>query len=544
MAEFVAPVIQDNPTGWGPCQVPEKFKDMPYQPFSKSDRLGKVSDWTGATYTDRKYANKYTSQFGSNDRYTYFHDEDESSFKLVDTSTIPKRGFRGRGKMMFRGRFSGRGGWHNRGGHGSWGNRNQGGWNNNRNYRGRGGYNQRRWGRGRWGHDDKRRDASVKVGEDWKVIKEIEFSQLAILRMNDLPEAEDLYQCGSVETYDTQYDRITPKTERPMKKTAADRNFATCAGTTTDDPLIRELRHKGQVFATDTILATLMCASRSVNPWDIIVRRIGDKLFFDRRDASEIDMVSVNETANDPPNEENTGINDPRNLILEATYINKVFGQQCLKSGEWNDFEHKNPYIDPAMKKDRIASAGYRYRKWQLGEYNLVARTCVDAMIMNKKTGQKNYAMVRALNEWDPRNTGDWRKKLESQPGAVLATEMKNNNCKLAKWTCQAIMASAKLIKIAYVARNNQRNNREHSIVQVSQFKPKEFAQQMQLHLENSWAILRCLIHECMQLETGKYLLLKDPNNQKLLLYSIPEDTFSSSEDEDSDEEEEEETEK
>lgn len=61
---------------------------------------------------------------------------------------------------------------------------------------------------------DKRRDASVKVGEDWTVIKEIEFSQLAILRMNDLPEAEDLYQCGSVETYDTQYDRVTPKVTR------------------------------------------------------------------------------------------------------------------------------------------------------------------------------------------------------------------------------------------------------------------------------------------------------------------------------------------
>lgn len=43
MAKFNAPVIQDNPSGWGPCAVPEKFKDMPYQPFSKGDRLGKVS---------------------------------------------------------------------------------------------------------------------------------------------------------------------------------------------------------------------------------------------------------------------------------------------------------------------------------------------------------------------------------------------------------------------------------------------------------------------------------------------------------------------
>lgn len=42
MAKFVTPVIQDNPSGWGPCAVPEQFRDMPYQPFSKGDRLGKV----------------------------------------------------------------------------------------------------------------------------------------------------------------------------------------------------------------------------------------------------------------------------------------------------------------------------------------------------------------------------------------------------------------------------------------------------------------------------------------------------------------------
>lgn len=39
---FIAPEIQDNPKGWGPCSIAEAYKDMPYQPFSKSDRLGKV----------------------------------------------------------------------------------------------------------------------------------------------------------------------------------------------------------------------------------------------------------------------------------------------------------------------------------------------------------------------------------------------------------------------------------------------------------------------------------------------------------------------
>ena len=41
--KFVPPVINDNETGWGPTGIPEQFKDMPYQPYAKSDRLGKVS---------------------------------------------------------------------------------------------------------------------------------------------------------------------------------------------------------------------------------------------------------------------------------------------------------------------------------------------------------------------------------------------------------------------------------------------------------------------------------------------------------------------
>lgn len=41
-APFIPPLIEDNPDGWGPCAIPTAFKDIPYQPFSKGDRLGKV----------------------------------------------------------------------------------------------------------------------------------------------------------------------------------------------------------------------------------------------------------------------------------------------------------------------------------------------------------------------------------------------------------------------------------------------------------------------------------------------------------------------
>lgn len=68
---FIAPIIQDNPTGWGPCELPDQFKDMPYQPFSKGDRLGKISDWTGAAFQDKKYASEFIENIIFN--YTTFN---------------------------------------------------------------------------------------------------------------------------------------------------------------------------------------------------------------------------------------------------------------------------------------------------------------------------------------------------------------------------------------------------------------------------------------------------------------------------------------
>jgi translation initiation factor 3 subunit D len=39
---FQAPHVIDNKDGWGPTDDTFQYKDMPYQPYSKSDQLGKV----------------------------------------------------------------------------------------------------------------------------------------------------------------------------------------------------------------------------------------------------------------------------------------------------------------------------------------------------------------------------------------------------------------------------------------------------------------------------------------------------------------------
>lgn len=46
------------------------------------------------------FSDKYASQFGSGSQYAYFHDEDESTFHLVDTTRVQKPPYQ-------RGRFKG-----------------------------------------------------------------------------------------------------------------------------------------------------------------------------------------------------------------------------------------------------------------------------------------------------------------------------------------------------------------------------------------------------------------------------------------------------
>jgi translation initiation factor 3 subunit D len=226
------------------------------------------------------------------------------------------------------------------------------------------------------------------------------------------------------------------------------------------------------VFTTDAILSVLMTAPRSVYSWDIVIVREGNKLFFDKRDGGPFDTVTVNENAMDPPqdpappnpNDKNAvpeapSINAATSLSLEATYINQNFSFQSVVEKQAVDLSKPNPFYGPE-ETDPLASCAYRYRVFDMSahegeEIKLCVRTEVDAFMPGQGDPTKGQGLVtiRALNEFDPRAAGaggaqDWRTKLDSQRGAVVATEMKNNSCKLAKWTVQGILAGAELMKI------------------------------------------------------------------------------------------------
>lgn len=137
MASFSLPTIHDSPDGgWGPSTsvLPEnfKFKDIPYAPYSKTDKLGRFADWNdiagdnrpGANNANNANANNNANNnnnqrtggrnrrdgaqaFGAGGPSAFaFQVEDESSFSLVDNKTNQPR----RGGGFARGRGIGRGG--------------------------------------------------------------------------------------------------------------------------------------------------------------------------------------------------------------------------------------------------------------------------------------------------------------------------------------------------------------------------------------------------------------------------------------------------
>jgi len=237
--------------------------------------------------------------------------------------------------------------------------------------------------------------------------------------------------------------------------------------TTSSDPVIQEMAEKNEatIFATDNILSMLMCSTRSVYSWDVIITKQGQKLFFDKRDNSSLDMVSVNENAADAPLDISEGnkesINTPGALALEATFINQNFANQTVMESETSKYEfvQENPFYNQSEEAEPLASKAYKYRRFDLSltsddePLHLIVRTELDAVVKNNISGEDQFLTLKALNEFDNKAQGsggalDWRTKLTSQRGAVLTTEMKNNSCKLARWTTQSILARADQMKL------------------------------------------------------------------------------------------------
>ncbi|VEL18052.1 unnamed protein product [Protopolystoma xenopodis] len=174
LPEFDLLKVTPSYNSWGPSDIPEEFKDMPYQPFAKDARLGKRNRrggpiGPGSSMASMQGGRKMGPGGARNmtERERHFMMSQAGGGGKRWTSSGAWNTNRGPGSRIsfqggFRSGFSGQGG---RGGQGM----------------------------GQSGSGGSGRQASVKIQESWPVKEEMDFARLAKLALPNVKEPEDMY---------------------------------------------------------------------------------------------------------------------------------------------------------------------------------------------------------------------------------------------------------------------------------------------------------------------------------------------------------------
>ncbi|KAL7678191.1 hypothetical protein ACOME3_004417 [Neoechinorhynchus agilis] len=169
-------------------------------------------------------------------------------------------------------------------------------------------------------------------------------------------------------------------------------------------------------------------------------------------------------------------------------------------------------------------SLGYKYREFDIGNGIKVMVRCE----IHGYVEPRFLAHIRALTEWDSRYSDgiDWKSNLDTRRGAVLATELKNNAFKFARWTATALLSNVDKLILGYVSRENPMDSTKHVIRAVQHLQPAQFARQINLNIDNGWGVLRFLVDFFLKdgKRPAKYIILRDPIKPVIKIYLVEED--------------------
>lgn len=573
-----------NSNSWGPMDAnaaATKFRDIPYSPFNKADKLGRVADFYAAEQQmQEQYQQQDTSQppphtskptrsarvtdqaFGAglNSAFSGFNAHEEMSFSVVDraigsaaatpvTANTPRTPWGTTNAAGAQGTSSAKGARSTMAGSTSGGKATTAA-----NVRLAAQQQKSRWGVQQQ-TQQRPREPSVAVQPSWTLVEEYQLSAFQKLSSEVVVQAVSQGQYGRVGVYDKTFDRVSSKADKPLRTSDTPVVIQTSAK---DDPILKKTsetlvlpggkRIQGDlVLATSQVMAALMTAPRSINGWDVVVTKttVTDNdgaqhrvITFDKRDKSTLDQPGVYETSNEQPHEvdgDKKHSNSPAQLQAEAVLCDQTYRQNVLVPKKVHELENPNPFTKRAQTLE-----GFQYSSFELKPVaegvtpiTLLARTDLHAVAPGSTPTK---VALYALAEYFPYDaaTGamqatytSWKQRIDTSRGSILATEIRNNNNKLAKWTVEAILSGAEQIKFGYVTRKIPLNPaRGHTLVGTQLLRPAEFSKQLSLTMESAWGIFKSLVEIFLKNEDGRYLLLKDANLPKVSLYNTGFDTI------------------
>jgi len=147
-----------------------------------------------------------------------------------------------------------------------------------------------------------------------------------------------------------------------------------------------------------------MCATKAQFAWDIVIKKFGDFIFIDKRDTENIlDWQTISETAQpDYQSTDDESISGTRQLMKEATSLNKSFQYSVNKKTNSKKLQHPDPHIEE--ESQIIARCGYTYKLWQIKNKGTLRRICVRSAIHSYNETTLDRMNLFAFHEWNQKH--------------------------------------------------------------------------------------------------------------------------------------------
>lgn len=527
----------ENP--WGPSDsTPEslQFNGVPYAPFIKSDKLGKIADWQSTKEEEQVPLKNNNLQkkrdlyhaYGASAAKLFGAETEEKGFSLVESTTSSSSNkqtvLNGHRKRHFQNQTGKK---QNNNGPISqvqtskkkvgttpptkkqpitknaakWG-------------------NVKKWGNNKWNKEEtKSKESSIVIEEDWISVADIEFNKLTKLNL-DVPKPETISLDGTIHQYLKKYENTIPTDLEYVLQTQY-------MQTTSDDPLMKDYAKSGtaKVFITDAIIAQLMCTPRSSASWDVIVTKKNGKIFFDKRENTF--TLPVNENSNLAEVKE-SDINHPSKLELEDIETSNAFIKGSLARNSVKLSERSPISQSSAIPK------GYKYVKFDLPNGSSTNDDSQDSIPIIVRVGLDAYTYTAssnvALHTLLQFESNDWRTRFNGgAQGNIFVDEVKKNNNKLSQWATECVLGGVNQMKLGFVTRADPKSNSSHLVVGTMTSNIDILCQQLKLSINNGWGIVKSFIdiieHEGGE-EDYRFVIFKTPNSQKVIIYKVPFDTF------------------
>lgn len=205
---------------------------------------------------------------------------------------------------------------------------------------------------------------------------------------------------------------------------------------------------------------------------------------------------------------------------------------QASQAKAFTKLERDDPHEEAEDQK--MLRVGYKYKIYKLADDMKVCIRCQNHFYNEAST--EGLSNLFVLLEWHHKRQG-WTKELDQMTMVMLNKEITDNASKFNRWTMQSIIDGVDKMRFAFVQRHDFSSAKVHKVVGFTSVTPDAFANQINLNVQNCWAVLKDVVKTCLEQEqqSAEYLYMKDPTqtNYRLIhmIKSENEDEDGSDED-------------